>query len=367
MAPVVVGGGRRALAALLAAGVASGFSLLGMGMGTTTTKTTTMRKRSGVSSLRMGMYLETDPGGLQFVKLTHRDGSSAKIFLYGADLTSYVDGSGTEWLAVRPDAKMDGSKPISGGASHCFPQFGPGAIQQHGFARNVDWKFAYGDEDQAGTYSSVVLELTPSEYTKAIWDKPFKCLYEVTLASGYLTAKLTVENVGWSEEDLAANKKSSSSFGTSMMSSLADALNPPPSSNDDGSFEFQAALHTYFDVSAISSASVTGSFEGAEYLDKTVDPPAAKKETRAAITVAEPYDRVYLGVNDPVLVDKGKKKKLTIANSAGFKDTVLWSPYGDDAMGFKNFLCVESVAFDPIPLLPGQAWSASTTLVPEPL
>lgn len=30
---------------------------------------------------------------------------------------------------------MDGSKPISGGVPHCFPQFGPGEIQQHGFLR----------------------------------------------------------------------------------------------------------------------------------------------------------------------------------------------------------------------------------------
>ena len=40
---------------------------------------------------------------------------------------------------MRPDAKLDGSKPISGGIPFCFPQFGPGEIQQHGFARNVDW------------------------------------------------------------------------------------------------------------------------------------------------------------------------------------------------------------------------------------
>ena len=33
-----------------------------------------------------------------------------------------------------------GSKPISGGLPHCFPQFGPGEIQQHGFARNLDWE-----------------------------------------------------------------------------------------------------------------------------------------------------------------------------------------------------------------------------------
>jgi len=72
------------------------------------------------------LNLVTNEGGLTYVAMTHPSGASAKVFTYGADLTSYVDREDVEWLAVRPDAKLDGSKPISGGASHCFPQFGPG-------------------------------------------------------------------------------------------------------------------------------------------------------------------------------------------------------------------------------------------------
>jgi hypothetical protein len=30
-------------------------------------------------------------------------------------------------------------------------------------------------------------------------------------------------------------------------------------------------------------------------------------------------------------------------NTAGYEDTVLWNPYGDEGMGFDNFVCVESV------------------------
>lgn len=45
--------------------------------------------------------------------------------------------SGDEVLYVRPDAVFDKSKPISGGVPICFPQFGPGPMQQHGFARNL--------------------------------------------------------------------------------------------------------------------------------------------------------------------------------------------------------------------------------------
>jgi len=97
------------------------------------------RTRAPALQARAGAYLEKDAGGLYYVDLQHESGASAKVFVFGADVTSYKDAGGTEFIAVRPDAKMDGSKPISGGLSHCFPQFGPGAIQQHGFARNVDW------------------------------------------------------------------------------------------------------------------------------------------------------------------------------------------------------------------------------------
>ena len=36
-------------------------------------------------------------------------------------------------------------------------------------------------------------------------------------------------------------------------------------------------------------------------------------------------------------------KKLSILNTAGYEDTVIWNPYGNEGMGFNNFVCVESV------------------------
>ncbi len=60
--------------------------------------------------------------GLEYVKLVHPNGSSSEVYLFGGDVTSYKDADGVEYIAVRPDAKMDGSKPISGGLSHCWPQ-----------------------------------------------------------------------------------------------------------------------------------------------------------------------------------------------------------------------------------------------------
>ena len=95
--------------------------------------------------------------GLEFVRLVAPSGATSEVYLYGGVVTSYKDAEGTEFIAVRPDAKMDGSKPISGGLSHCWPQFGPGDIQQHGFARNVMW------DVKSMTDTSVELEMLPSD------------------------------------------------------------------------------------------------------------------------------------------------------------------------------------------------------------
>lgn len=78
-----------------------------------------------------------------------------------------------DYLFVRPDAKMDGSKPISGGLPHCFPQFGPGEIQQHGFGRNLEWDVV------DTTDASVSMKLVNNDETMAMWPHPFECVYKV--------------------------------------------------------------------------------------------------------------------------------------------------------------------------------------------
>jgi len=260
--------------------------------------------------------------GLEYVKLTN-GASSAEIYLLGGVVTSYVKDE-VEYIAVRPDAKMDGSKPISGGLSHCWPQFGPGDIQQHGFARNVDWEVASVDE------SSVELVLVPTEYTKGIWDKEFKCTFTVTLNEDTLDTKMNVDNVG------------------------------------EEAFDFQAALHSYFTVSSLENLEISGSFEGKEFLNKLVgDDGEMQTEERSVITIGEEYDRVYKGVNDPVLSDKGTSKKLNVLNTAGYEDTVIWNPYGEEGMGFNNFVCVESVKFDPVTVDGGSSWVGDMSLKPE--
>lgn len=217
--------------------------------------------------------LMTNDEGLEYVRLANSAGDTSDIYLYGGVVTSYKVG-GQEYIAVRPDAKMDGSKPISGGLSHCWPQFGPGAIQQHGFARNVNWTV------KSMTDTKVELEMAPSDYTKEMWDKDFLCTFSVALEDDKLSTKMFVENKG------------------------------------EESFDFQAALHSYFTVSAIDKLSIAGSFKGKEFLNKMVNGGEMQTEERDEITISEEYDRVYMGVNDPVLKDSGTGKSVSCSSAS---------------------------------------------------
>lgn len=79
---------------------------------------------------------------------------------------------------MRPDAVFDKSKPISGGLPWCFPQFGPGAMQQHGFARNLDWEVASTSADLQPDERDPEVEfvLTESDYTLKMWPHKFKAV-----------------------------------------------------------------------------------------------------------------------------------------------------------------------------------------------
>jgi glucose-6-phosphate 1-epimerase len=300
---------------------------------------------TSTTSTAPGRY--TNEHGLSYIQLRHSpSGSTSRIYTYGAVVTSYIDGTGTEFIAVRPDAVFNGSKPISGGLAFCWPQFGPGPnMQQHGFARNVNWDVVEEEESSSSSsstedsQSSVTLVLRPSDYSRGIWNtNDFECRYTVTLAADQLVTKFQVENKGGETAT---------------------------------SFDFQAALHSYFAVSSLKNLQIAGSFKGKQFLNKLAGTTGGggggelQMEDRDIITIAEEYDRVYQGVNDPVLMDAGTNKKLTVMNSAGWADTVLWSPYGNMAMGYDQFVCVESVKMDPVTLAPGATWTADMALVPS--
>ena len=88
--------------------------------------------------------------------------------------------------AIRTAAKTAGHVTCTG-TSVFSPlscsQFGPGVMQQHGFARNVEWSVGSTSADLQPDERdpSIELVLTPSEYSDAMFPYKFKVVYTVTL------------------------------------------------------------------------------------------------------------------------------------------------------------------------------------------
>ncbi|CAM9098052.1 unnamed protein product [Heterosigma akashiwo] len=270
--------------------------------------------QNGATSMMMSA------GELKKVTLSNGN-SEAEIYTLGACVTSFkVDGY--DYLMCRPDAKFDGSKPISGGLPFCWPQFGPGEIQQHGFARNLDWELAEEGKDKA------VFKLSASEETRAMWPKEFELTYTVALSEGKLSTVFEVANTGGE------------------------------------AFSFTGALHSYYRTSEVDRVKLMGPFKGASFLDKTLDPPSMVESEDDAVTVSSFIERVYPGLYEDIqLVDGQAGKALRIKNVAGYRDTVVWNPFGDENMGASGFLCVESAnVMEPVTVEAGHTWTGQLDL-----
>ncbi|KAL9378548.1 hypothetical protein Peur_029883 [Populus x canadensis] len=275
------------------------------------------------TSTTVGVRVTEGEGNLPKVVLTSPHGSEAEIYLFGGCLTSWKVPNGKDLLFVRPDAVFNKKKPISGGVPHCFPQFGPGAIQQHGFARNLDWSVV--DSDNADGNPVVTLLLKDGPYSRSMWDFGFQALYKVILNSKSISTELTITNT------------------------------------DNKPFSFTSALHTYFSAS-VTGASVKG-LKGCKTLDKELDPtnPVEGKEKRDVVIFPGFVDRVYLDAPSELQLDNGLGDVITIKNT-NWSDTVLWNPHLQMEACYKDFVCVENAQIGNVQLEPQQSWTAKQHL-----
>lgn len=222
------------------------------------------------------------------------NGAKAVVRTYGGNCFSYITKDGIEVMGTRGDAVRDDSKPYAGGNPHCFPQFGPGELAQHGFARGM--KFVPGERAKEGSFERMVFKLVPTEETIKVWDHKFEYRCDITLREDCMEWDINVMNLG--EEP----------------------------------FDITLGMHTYFDISSLKNVKIVGPFTGKSTLDrnKNEDGTAAGDE----MTIAEATDMLIRDCSGPVsIIDSGKGTKTTI-DSKGFADTCLWSPYGNDAMNF---------------------------------
>ncbi|KAK8587083.1 hypothetical protein V6N12_021597 [Hibiscus sabdariffa] len=278
---------------------------------------------SNQDAVALGVKVTQGEGNLPKLVLTSDQGSEAEIYLFGGCITSWKVPGGRDLLFVRPDAVFDKKKPISGGIPHCFPQFGPGPMQQHGFARNMDWSLAESENVEGNPI--VTLELKDSPYSRAMWDFGFQARYKVILNSKSISTELTVTNT------------------------------------DEKPFTFSAALHSYFRAS-ITGVSVKG-LKGCKTLNKDPDPknPIEGSEERDAITFPGFVDCIYLDAPNEVHLDNGLGAVISIKNT-NWADAVLWNPHLQMEACYKDFVCVENAKIGTIQLEPKHSWIAKQHL-----
>ncbi|KAL2901982.1 putative glucose-6-phosphate 1-epimerase [Bienertia sinuspersici] len=274
----------------------------------------TLSIRASASSTCEGVELTEGIGNLPKVVLTSPHGSEAEVYLFGGCVTSWKIPNGKDILFVRPDAVFNGQKPISGGIPHCFPQFGPGKIQQHGFARNMNWTVV--DSDNAEGKPVVTFELKDNTYSRSMWDFSFQA---------FLSTELVVTNT------------------------------------DKKAFSFSTALHTYFRAS-ITGTAVTG-LKGCKTLNKELDPqnPQEGTEDRDVVTFPGFVDSVYLDAPNELLLENGLGDKVSIKNS-NWSDAVLWNPHTQMEACYRDFVCVENAKINEVQLQPEQSWTATQHL-----
>ena len=260
------------------------------------------------------MIRNTTHGGLPAVSLSAPNGAQATIALYGAHLLSWQTADGKERLFLSACSPMDGSAAIRGGVPVIFPQFstrGPG--QRHGLARLSHWRAGAHGETTDSAWAE--FELTQDDVPAALaqaWPHAFALTLRFTLQGDALRMRFQVRNSG------------------------------------TASFDFAAALHTYYAAGDFTRTTLRGLNEG-------------------NLAFGPPLDNVYPA---PAALDLRTADSELRLEQQGFTEWVVWNPGADNAARltdladheWREFLCIEPARVDQQTLAAGAEWTGEHTI-----
>jgi glucose-6-phosphate 1-epimerase len=261
--------------------------------------------------------------------------ATAEIYLYGAQVTSWVPAGADEVLFVSEKSHWEAGRAIRGGIPICFPWFRAKADDKsapsHGFVRTKEWRVE-SISAQAEDSVRVCLSTESDDSTRRWWPFDFRLEYRITVG-----AKLRLELV--------------------MKNSGQSAL------------RFEEALHTYFKVGDVEQVRVHG-LDGAIFLDNREG--NREKIQRGDVVLLRQTDNAYADANglaeiiDPVLGRTLKTEKL------GSNSTIVWNPWSDGASSmadlseheWRQMLCVEggNILTSAVSLDPGQSHSMAIAI-----
>jgi glucose-6-phosphate 1-epimerase len=267
---------------------------------------------------------------MQRMELVYDERNTAEVYLNGAHVTSWCS-AGEQILFLSEQSRFAEGEPIRGGIPLVFPQFGPGKLPQHGFARNSPWELVSSRIGESGEVEAI-LSFSDSDATRAVWDHAFRAEFTLTLTES-LAIELKVTNL------------------------------------DEGAFDFTAALHTYFAVSDIGSTYISG-LKDLEYLD-SLENRRRRRQTQEMVTFEGEVDRIYLSTSEKLSVVDEVGGRRIIIHKTGFSDAVVWNPWIDKARRMDDFgdeeytkmVCVEAGAIaSPVHLEKGRSWRGYQSL-----
>ncbi|MEO0416449.1 MAG: D-hexose-6-phosphate mutarotase [Verrucomicrobiota bacterium] len=273
------------------------------------------------------------PGGLPIARANFGH-AETEISLHGAHVLSFkIDGEPIIWLSK--EAVFNGKKAIRGGVPVCWPWFADHPTDAdkpaHGVARTSEWRALKTEQLDDGI--ALELGLTDSEQTREVWDHAFELRLSVELKADSLTVTLTSTNI------------------------------------DSIPLEFGCALHTYFAISGVHSAYISG-LENVGYID-SIDNDQ-RKVLADAIHIDREVDRIYTQTESAVLIHDPDWDRTIRIDKTGSASTVVWNPWIDKAARMSDFgddeylgmVCVETTnaADDVRTVAAGESHTISQTI-----
>ena len=254
-----------------------------------------------------GVTFTVDPGGRPAVRLDH-EGDHALIALAGAQLLAW--GSADEqilWTASAPEY-VD-RRPVRGGVPVVFPWFGDHPVDDqmpaHGFARSCEWQVV------ATAPSAVTLALRDDAETLAAWPHEFSLELHVALTET-LQLRLTTHNPA------------------------------------ETALTFEQALHTYFAVGDVRTASVNG-LEGVPVTEHAKRPERAW-DRAAPLRFRAETDRVFQGAPAEISLRAPALRREVWLATENAASAIVWNPWPEKAArlsqmradDWRTFCCVET-------------------------
>lgn len=253
---------------------------------------------------------------------------SATISEFGGQLLSFEPAAAQQLIWLSDSAKLDGTKPIRGGAPICWPWFGAAPAKfegepQHGYARNIYWEL----ESLTESDQSVHLVLIPRQ--AELLDKKLQLALKLEYSFSK-TAAISLKTTNLGQE----------------------------------SFELSAAIHTYLNLPEAQSAKIPALLD-CMYIDKLTNRLEQQSEP---FNVNQAMDRIYhYNESDLDVLNKATKIQIT---SDGHDSIVVWTPWKQgaetmadfDDLGYLSMLCVESALTQGYELAPGDTHKLTQTI-----